>query len=233
MNIAKWIRQNEYVKSALVIGIIIGLVLGFFFGLQLALGTSVPVRVVESGSMCVPYDGACDGWTHPFEHTLHVGDIIIIQKINPEDLNTAYPNSDIIVYQNPTNPESTPIVHRIVESYTTHGTLYFQTKGDGNSGTKWPNPVSPQEYDSRTLWTTGQGVPQDHVIGKVIMRIPYFGWVTLFLRNNSWGLPLVVGLILLLVVVEFVIPIIRGKEGKGEQTNNSGSEAQSSIVPND
>jgi len=65
------------------------------------------------------------------------------------------------------------------------------------------------------------------------MRIPYFGWVTLFLRNNSWGLPLVVGLILLLVVVEFVIPIIRGKEGKGEQTNNSGAEAQSPIVPND
>ena len=68
-----------------------------------------------------------------------------------------------------------------------------------------------------TLWSSGQGVPQDLVIGKVVMRIPYFGWVTLFLRNNPWGLPVVIGLILLLVVLEFVIPIIRGKKGKPEE----------------
>ncbi|MGE5575028.1 MAG: hypothetical protein ACM3UL_02735, partial [Ignavibacteria bacterium] len=171
--------------------------------------------------MCVPYDGACNGWSHPFEQTLHIGDIIIIQKINPHDLSADYPNSDIIVYENPTDPTSTPIVHRIVATYTVNGTIYFQTKGDGNSATKWPDPPSTQEYDSHTLWSTGQGVPQDLVIGKVVMRIPYFGWVTLFLRNNSWGLPVIIGLILLLVVVEFVIPIIRGKTGKTEQTKEN------------
>lgn len=60
------------------------------------------------------------------------------------------------------------------------------------------------------------------MIGKVVMRIPYFGWVTLFLRNNPWGLPVIIGLILLLVVLEFVIPIVRGKKGKPEeeQKNN-------------
>jgi len=201
--------------------LIVAVVLGFFFGLQLVLGTAVPVRVVESGSMCVPYDGACNGWSHPFDHTLHVGDIIVIQKINPKDLSANYPNSDIIVYENPTNPTSTPIVHRIVATYKVNGTIYFQTKGDGN-GDKWPAVPSTQEYDSRTLWSTGQGVPQDLVIGKVVMRIPYFGWVTLFLRNNPWGLPVIIGLILLLVVLEFVIPIVRGKKGKTEeeQKNN-------------
>jgi signal peptidase I len=215
------IRRNEYFKSAIVIGLIVAVVLGFFFGLQLILGTAVPVRVVESGSMCVPYDGACNGWSHPFDHTLHIGDIIIIQKINPKDLSANYPNSDIIVYENPTNPTSTPIVHRIVATYEINGTIYFQTKGDGNGG-KWPAVPSTQEYDSRTLWSTGQGVPQDLVIGKVVMRIPYFGWVTLFLRNNPWGLPVIIGLILLLVVLEFVLPIIRHKEGKPEeeQKNN-------------
>jgi signal peptidase I len=201
--------------------LIVAVVLGFFFGLQLVLGTAVPVRVVESGSMCVPYDGACNGWSHPFDHTLHVGDIIVIQKINPKDLSANYPNSDIIVYENPTNPTSTPIVHRIVATYKVNGTIYFQTKGDGN-GDKWPAVPSTQEYDSRTLWSTGQGVPQDLVIGKVVMRIPYFGWVTLFLRNNPWGLPVIIGLILLLVVLEFVIPIVRGEKGKTEeeQKNN-------------
>ena len=220
MNVAKIIR-NEYVRSAIVIAIIIAVVLGLFFGLQFALGTSVPVRVVESGSMCVTYDGGCDGWSHPFEQTLHVGDIIIIQRINPADLNANYPNSDVIVYENPTNPTATPIVHRIVEKYKDNGTFYFQTKGDGN-GQKWPKIPSHQEYDSLTLWSTGQGVPQNHVIGKVVMRIPYFGWVTLFLRNNTWGLPAVVALILLLVVLEFVIPIVKSKRSKPqeEQKNN-------------
>jgi signal peptidase I len=208
------IKRNEYVKSAIVIGVIIGVVLGFFFGLQLALGTSVPVRVVESGSMCVPYDGACDGWTHPFAQTLHIGDIIVIQKISPADLNANYPYSDIIVYENPTDPSSTPIVHRIVHVDNINGTLYFQTKGDGNSATKWPNPVTAGEYDSNTLWNTGQGVPQNYVIGRVVMRIPYFGWITLFLRGNSWGLPVIIGLILLLIVLEFVIPLARGKKDK-------------------
>ena len=223
MSVFTKIRRNEYIRSAIVIAIIVAVVLGLFFGLQFALGTSVPVRVVESGSMCVPFDGGCDGWSHPFDHTLHVGDIIIIQQVNPADLNANYPNSDIIVYENPTDPTTTPIVHRIVEKCELNGTLYFQTKGDGN-GNKWPNPPSPQEYDSRTLWNNnGQGVPQNHVIGKVVMRIPYFGWITLFLRNNQWGLPLVIGLILLLVVLEFILPIVKGKKSKPEEETKSKS----------
>ncbi len=217
-------HRREYIKSAIIIGLIVAIVLGFFFGLGLALNTSVPVRVVESGSMCVPYDGACDGWSHPFAQTLHVGDIIIIQGVDPVDLNVNYPNSDIIVYENPTDPTAVPIVHRIVQRYEINGTYYFQTKGDGN-GEKWPAVPSSEEYDSNTLWHTGQGVPEDHVVGRVVMRIPYFGWVTLFLRNNQWGLPLVIALIILLVVVEFVLPIIRGK-GKQEKEEIKNSETQ-------
>ena len=220
MSIATKIKRNEYIKSAIVIAIIVALVLGFFFGLQLVLGASVPVRVVESGSMCVPYDGACNGYSHPFDSTLHVGDIIIIQQINPNNLNANYPNSDIIVYENPTDPTATPIVHRIVEKYEVNGTLYFQTKGDGNSGDKWPATPSSQEYDSRTLWNTGQGVPQNLVLGRVVMRIPWFGWFTLFLRNNPWGLPVIIGIILLLVIFEFIIPIFKGKKDQTEETKN-------------
>ena len=230
MSVFTRIRKNEYFKSALVIAIIVAVVLGFFFGLQFALGTGVPIRVVESGSMCVQYDGACDGWSHPFDHTLHVGDIIIIQQIDPADLNANYPNSDIIVYENPQAQSATPIVHRIVAKYELNGTIYFETKGDGN-GQKWPKPVSPQEYDSHTLWNNnGQGVPQNLVIGKVVMRIPWFGWVTLFLRNNPLGLPAVIGLILLLVVLEFVIPIIKKGLREEQEAKNSNTEANSATL---
>jgi signal peptidase I len=207
-------NRKEYIKSAAAIGVIVIVVLGFFVGLSFALNAQVPVRVVESGSMCVPYDAFCDGWSHAFSPTLHIGDIIIIEGVNPDTISADYPNSDIIVYQNPTNPTATPIVHRVVAKYQVDDVWYFQTKGDGN-GTPYPEAVSSSEYDSNTLWHTGQGVPQNLVLGKVVMRIPYFGHITLFLRNNSWGLPLIIALIVILLLIEFIVPFIRrSKAGK-------------------
>jgi signal peptidase I len=123
---------------------------------------------------------------HPFNRTLNVGDIIIVQGVDPKTFDTNYPNSDIIVYKNPTDPEDTPIVHRIVTRYEVNGTLYFQTKGDGN-GQKWPAVPSSSEYDSNTVYPgNGQGVPAELVEGKVILRIPYLGWVTLILNQYTW-----------------------------------------------
>jgi len=72
------------------------------------------------------------------------------------------------------------------------------------------------------------GVPQNYVVGKVIMRIPWFGWITLFMRNNALGLPVIIGLILLLVIIEFVIPAIRGKK-KTEQQNVTQPQPQMSL----
>jgi signal peptidase I len=217
--------RKEYIKSVVAIAVIVIVVLGFFFGLSFALNADIPIRVVESGSMCVPYDGACDGWSHIFEQTLHVGDIIIIEGVEAEDLNADYPNSDIIVYLNPTNPTATPIVHRVVAKYQVDGTWYFQTKGDGN-GELWPTAVGSGQYDSNTLWHTGQGVPEDLVLGKVVMRIPWFGYITLFLRNNSWGLPLIIALILILLIVEFVVPIAKSKKAKKASCNNRGESGE-------
>jgi signal peptidase I len=214
------ILKNQYVKTTIAIGLVAAIILGFFFGLGIVLGNSVPLRVVESGSMCTSL-GGCDGWSHPFDPTLHVGDIIIIQGVDPADLNADYPNSDIIVYQNPSlgaNSEATPIVHRIVAKYEVNGTWYFQTKGDGN-GDDWPATPLVSQYDSHTLWTTGEGVPQNLVLGKVVMHIPYLGWITLFMKNNSWALPLVVGLVILLIMVEFAVPALRRKKAVTEQQN--------------
>jgi signal peptidase I len=172
--------------------------------------------------MCVPYGAFCDGWSHAFSQTLHIGDIIVIEGINLDTINADYPNSDIIVYQNPTNPTATPIVHRVVAKYQVDGVWYFQTKGDGN-GTPYPESVSSSEYDSNTLWHTGQGVPQNLVLGKVIMRIPYFGHITLFLRNNSWGLPLIIALIVILLLIEFIVPFIRRSKAR-EKMSAGGTE---------
>jgi len=63
------------------------------------------------------------------------------------------------------------------------------------------------------------GVPQNYVVGKVIMRIPWFGWITLFLRENSLGLPIIIALILLLIVIEFIIPLLRPKKPQQKNLN--------------
>lgn len=217
----KKLYRNDYFKTAIAIALIVGVVLGFFFGLQVALNTPYPALTVESGSMCIPYGGLCDGWTHPFERTLHVGDILIIQGVPPQELNANYPNSDVIVYRDTLNNKL--IVHRIVESQTIDGKLYFKTKGDANGPILWPD--IPNYYDNIP---DANGVPEDLVVGKVIMRIPWFGHITLFMRNNPWGLPLIIVLILLLVIVEFVIPIIREKK-KPEQQDAKNDGLQMSL----
>ncbi|HII85588.1 TPA: hypothetical protein HA273_03235, partial [Candidatus Bathyarchaeota archaeon] len=108
------------------------------------LNTPYPALAVVTGSMCVPYDGACEGWSHPFDRTLHVGDLIIVQGVSPADLSDDYPYSDIIVFHKPGNPDEL-IVHRIVEKENRNGVFYFTTEGDGNGINKWPDP--PDQND--------------------------------------------------------------------------------------
>ncbi len=205
----KRLWKNDFVQTAAIIGLIIAIVLGLFFGTQLVLDTPYPTLTVETGSMCIPYDGDCDGWSHPFERTLHVGDLLIVQGVDPATLNADYPISDIIVFHEPGNSNRL-IVHRIVAVQNINGTLYFQTKGDGNSGPTylWPAVPSVSEYDK---WSGGHGVSEALVVGKVIGRVPWVGLATLFLRRNPYGLPLVIAVILLLIIVEFVLPVVKKK----------------------
>jgi signal peptidase I len=195
------------------------------------------MRVVESSSMSIPFNYMPAGqytwdyfWltiTHPFNRTLNVGDIIIVQKVATEDLNTNYPNSDIIVYQVPGQPDKTPIVHRIVAVNNIDGTLYYQTKGDGNPSVVWPTVPSASDYDSvRIYGSSPNGVPQDLVLGKVVMRIPYFGWITLLLNSQKWIFGVIIAIIALLIVLEFVLPILKKKEQPTQtpQTNETPTE---------
>ncbi|MEJ5326888.1 MAG: signal peptidase I [Candidatus Bathyarchaeia archaeon] len=210
----KKLWSNEYVQTAVVIGLVALLIFGFWYGLQIALNTPYPALAVVSGSMCVSYDGACDGWSHPFSPTLHIGDLIIVQGVNPQELSADYPNSDIIVFKKPSNPDEL-IVHRIVAVDEINGTLYFRTKGDGNSHVKWPEIPSPSDYDP---WGTNgvPGIREDYVVGKVVMRIPWIGHIVLFMRN-SIGLPIIAALIVIIIFVEFILPLLKGKKQKEGQ----------------
>jgi signal peptidase I len=220
--------RNQYFKTVATIGLILLLVIGFWFGLRATFNTKIfPLLSVTSGSMCIPYDGACDGWTHPFERTLHIGDVIIIQGVNPASLNANYPNSDIIVFQRPDLPANDPeakIVHRIVSEKEVNGKLYFFTKGDGNGAPDtWPNPANTAvDYwapDPSNLNSTYNGaISQDYVYGKLAMRIPWIGWITI-LAQKYFILPIIVVIIVLLVIIEFVLPLFKENRSQTEKSN--------------
>ncbi|MEM3730345.1 MAG: signal peptidase I [Candidatus Bathyarchaeia archaeon] len=189
---------NEYFKTLIMILLMIAIVFGFWYGLQLILNTSYPALAVASGSMCKAQYMRCDGWSHPFEQTLHVGDLIIVQGVNPKEIKAApYPDGDIIVFRRPgSGPSGDLIVHRAVGSETINGVIYFTTQGDGSS--------------SKDPWK----VSEDLIIGKVVLRIPWVGHVALLL-HNSFGISIIIILFIILVVLEFIFPIF-SKEGNGK-----------------
>jgi hypothetical protein len=214
----KWFK-NEYFVTGLAIGIMIVIVVGFFYGSQFILNTSNPIVTVESGSMCIPYDANCDGWSHPFDRTLHIGDILFIQGLkNPDDYNANYPNSDIIVYKD--EAQNRLIVHRIMGKHVVDGVTYYYTKGDGNTQITWPDvPPSGSGTAYYDNIPDSKGVPANLVVGRVVGRVPWFGHITLFMdpAKNPYGRPLVIGVIALLVIIEFVLPLTKKKKPTEQQ----------------
>lgn len=185
-----------------MIFLIVGVVFGFWYGSRLVLNTDYPMLAVASGSMCMLPGPYCDGWSHPFERTLHVGDLIVVQGVRPEDIYAAPYNEsgrsgDIIVFRQLYGEDL--IVHRAIEKTTlSNGTVVsFVTKGDGNSGPDQPIPAS-------------------HLVGRVVLRIPWIGHLALYMRNST-GILIIVALVIVLIVIEFILPAITGKKPENDQ----------------
>ena len=195
--------KNEYFQTVIMIIFIVAVVLGFFYGSRLVLNNQYPMLAVASGSMCTLPGPYCDGWSHPFEWTLHVGDLIVIQGVNVSDIyaapfNESGRSGDIIVFHQLYSDEL--IVHRAIDKQVEDGNISFVTKGDGNSGPDQP-------------------IPADHVIGKVILRIPWIGHLALFMRNSS-GIYLIIALIAILIIIELIIPVFREKKPEDEKKSS-------------
>lgn len=91
------------------------------------------------------------------EKELSIGDIAIIKKCNANDINVG----DIIEYQ----MEEYTVVHRVIEKKQKNGSFSFVTKGDNNS--------SPDKDE----------VTESQLIGKVIFKIKYLGYPSIWLTN--------------------------------------------------
>ena len=188
--------KNEYFNIALTILLPIIIVLGFWYGSKIVLDTSQPFLAVEGSSMCTLR--RCDGWSHPFSPTLHDGDLIVLQGVNPEQIKVGLHDGDIIVFDR----RGTLVVHRAIANGTDDNGAYFITKGDNPNLSPDPDKVYYKD-----------------IKGKVILRIPWLGHISLFLQN-SFGIFIIILFFVLVIIIEFAIPLLSSKEDKSESSVN-------------
>ena len=107
------------------------------------------------------------------EPTLKTGSMIFVKR------EAHYAPNDIITFYKSSDSKET-ITHRLVELKEENGMTYGITQGDANA-----TPDSQRVYDF-------------DIIGKVILAIPYFGYLVEFVRTPT-------GLIILVIIPATII----------------------------
>jgi signal peptidase len=180
----KKLWKNEHFRAALTIALIFVIVFGFYFSAQIILGTEYPALAVASGSM-LP--------------TLNIGDLIIVQKVDPAQINADKFTGDVLVFRDPRNPTEL-IVHRAVKITEYEGGHYLiTTLGDNMYGEK--DQFSP--WDSSML------------IGKVVARIPYFGNLPLLFHSERNMYIFILAILVILAVLMLLFGF--GNEEKSQE----------------
>ncbi len=171
-----------------------------FFIMQITLNTETPVVVVESGSM---------------EPTIYRGDLLIVRGIPASEIRNGTiedMDGDIIVFDAQgvwSNPPAEPIVHRVVDKKFEDGIWQFRTKGDNN------------------LLTDQGWVPEDNIFGVVVFKIPWLGWVKIFLTESGLLIPL-----LIIISALLIISIIYDIYKKYEKEDKDKVSSEASKNPN-
>jgi len=184
----KWsnLLKSSYVKTILLAVIVLGAVFAFWLGVKIAFRTDYPLLTVASGSM---------------RPTLEVGDLIVVQGIlNVSELKAASnPEGDIIVFRSPRD-EGELIVHRAINKTLVEGIWYIRTKGDAN--------LTPDPWTGSN--TLNQMISEKLLIGKVVGRVPWLGYIPLYIRTPI-GVVLLIVLILIIIFAEY-IPVSSKKQ---------------------
>ncbi len=169
------LSKEKVLKTVLIIASAIFSSFVLNLTLQAILNTKSPLLVVISDSM---------------EPNISQGDLIIIRGIDPEHIKSPKGDrgGDIIVFDAHGLWEGAPdelIVHRVFDKFKKNGRWYFYTKGDAN----WHIDLAP--------------IPENRVIGVVIAKIPYVGWVKIVLID--WGFVYAILIIYALLVANDII----------------------------
>ncbi len=99
--------------------------------------------------------------TGSMEPNIMVGDMVIVNKT--EKARARLSEGDIIQFSH----DGYTVIHRIIEVGDDHGDTYYITKGDNNNAPD-KDRVAPET-----------------VIGRVSFRVPYAGWLTLWIHSEK------------------------------------------------
>lgn len=135
--------------------------------------------------------------------TLQPGDLVVIVGVEAEEIAVG----DIVVFKPPFRLE--PIIHRVIAVERIGGGIYLTTKGDNNR-VSLPDEIR---------------FPVSYVIGKVVYRIPYLGWVIYVIQTPVAVIPGIgevkLGFLLIIVLTAIYIAqdilIHRKRKESGEE----------------
>jgi len=166
---------------------VMNIVLAFLIALSFLLGLRLALGVEH------PLLVVSSGSMMP---TLNVGDLIIAQRIDPAQINANKLTGDILVFRDPRNP-SDLIVHRAVKIYKGEDNRYLIiTSGD----------ATRYESDQFSPWDSS------FLIGKVLMRIPYIGNLTLFFYSGKTLSTIILLIIILILAFSIVLAELNQEE---------------------
>ena len=117
------------------------------------------------------------------------GDIVVVREFDPR---TALPGQ-IVTFRDPTSPRVL-ITHRVAEVVREGHAVFYRTKGDANDV------------------VDAEPVPWQNVIGRVVLHIPYVGYLVSFVRTVP-GLLLSImlpGAIILAGELRAIVRLVRG-----------------------
>ncbi len=127
------------------------------------------------------------------EPAIKMGSIIMVRPIDDYNI------GNIITF-GPYNTKNPPITHRILEIKNIDGQISYVTKGDANAG------------------ADREGVTKKEVIGKVLVSVPYVGFVVNALRKPIvFALIIIVPAILIIFqkLIKIKNEIVKIKKEKG------------------
>ncbi|MFX0083252.1 MAG: signal peptidase I [Candidatus Hodarchaeota archaeon] len=189
----KYEKETSLKRKIFVAVILLGVAFSgaflVYFIMQVSLNTKTPMVVVVSGSM---------------EPNLHKGDLLFLRGKDAENIKNGTiegKEGDIIVFDARgllgwIKPPSEPIVHRVIDKMYDNG-WFFLTKGDANP---YPDAV----------W-----VPETRILGVVVGRIPYIGWVKIALTDSGLLIPLLV-IVSVLLVISLIYDLAKKEEDEEE-----------------
>lgn len=148
--------------------------------------------------------------------TYFQGDLFIIHHSDPSKIELG----DVIVYDKNGGEK---VIHRVIDILKIDDKYFYRVKGDNPKS----NPTPDQIHPSNTYL-----IPYDMILGKVIIRMPYLGHLSLAMQRN-------VGIRILVYLLAFIIAVAivfwpedeEEKEKKDEHYELSISSFKNRIIP--